>query len=536
MEKWIRSLSIKKKLVLSFSLMLVLSFILGAALLRSLFELKRQAEDYDHLRSFYEIMTESGNIFADMRRALDGYLIGSASDRQGYESHAAEMRGNLERLKASASLPVERENLRKLEMSVRTFTAQIEPVLEHADQGRRTAAILEMEDSALPTLDGAAKRMEFLTLSAKSQADFAWEEAKRSARRALISSGILFLSLILAGAGLSVGLYRSIAYPLAKLREGTKRVAQGEWNLSINLREPPELADLAWSFEEMAKSLIRLQVRVTQLDRMSALGTLAGGVAHEINNPLTGVLGQAQILLEKLSPTDPLRGNVERIERGAQKCRKIVRGLLDFSRRTDYLFEAFDVNTVIDHALGLCEAEMTLKNIQVRRIKDDFPLPQVWASENHLEQVFLNILLNALQAMPTGGRLAIQSVLEHPGYRPSGIPWNEGFDSRQDHVAVTFEDSGTGIPPEILPRLFDPFFTTKEPGQGTGLGLSISYNIMKALRGEITAASPGPGKGAAFTVRIPCEKDVKMLAHGTSSFKSVEKRLSDFERRFEDGI
>ncbi|OGR86089.1 MAG: hypothetical protein A3A86_00810 [Elusimicrobia bacterium RIFCSPLOWO2_01_FULL_60_11] len=419
---------------------------------------------------------------------------------------------------------------------MQAFLAQLKPVLEHADQGRRTEAILEMEDRALPTLDGAAKRMELLTLSAKSQADFAWADAKRSARRALISSGILFLSLILAGAGLSVGLYRSIIHPLAKLREGTKRVAEGEWNLSMDLKGPPEMAELAGSFEDMGRSLIRLQVQVTQLDRMSALGTLAGGVAHEINNPLTGVLGQAQFLLEKLSPEDPLRGNVERIERGAQKCRKIVRGLLDFSRPTDYVFAAVDADTVIDHALGLCEAEMTLKNIQVRRIKSASPLPRVWASENHLEQVFLNILLNALQAMPAGGMLTIEPVVERPGYRPQELPWNEGIDRHGDHLAVTFEDSGMGIAPDILQRLFDPFFTTKEPGQGTGLGLSISYNIMKALRGEISAASPGPGRGAAFTVRIPCAKDDKMLVNDASSLGSVEKRLSDFERRFEDGI
>lgn len=532
MERWIKNLSFKRKLVLSFSLMLGLSFILGTALLRSLFELKRQAEDYDRLRGSQQIMADTEKTLDSMRSAVDGYLIGAAGNRQMYEIHAAEAEKNLEMLRRSAVLPLEKENARKLEIALKTFASQVEPVLELADRGQRNAAIHKMEDSALAALDGLSKKAGLLALSVQAQADSAWTDAKRLARQSLFSSALLFLSTLLAGMGLAIGLYRSVAHPLARLREGTRNISEGSWNVSIDVQDPPELAVLARSFEDMAKSLTRLQVRITQLDRMSAMGTLAGGVAHEINNPLTGVLGQAQFLLEKLSVTDPLRTNVERIERGAQKCRKIVRGLLDFSRPTDYLFQAFDVNGVVDHALGMCETEMTLKSIQVRRVNAP-GLPKVWASENHLEQVFLNILLNALAAMPEGGRLTVQTSLERPGYRPHGLALNEGIDPARDYVAVTFADTGAGIEPQNLPRLFDPFFTTKEPGKGTGLGLSISYNVMKMHRGEIEAASPGPGKGAQFTVRIPAYGDESVAAAARSNFGSVEKRLDDFEKRFE---
>ncbi len=533
MERWIHSLTFKKKLILSFSLILALSFILGAALLRSLFMLKVQAETFERLRASHDIVTSCRQTFNKMRNAVDGTLLGVSGDRQRYEVLVYDLEQHLQRMLALAVTPLEKENQRNLEIAFKTFTAQMNPILELADRGARSEAISKMDEGALPVLDGVARRMEMMSASVKIQSDRAWEEAKDLAHRTLISSGILFFSILLAGAGLSIGLYRSIAHPLAKMLEGTRKVSEGIWDIQMNVTAPPELAALAHAFEDMADSLADLQVRVTQLDRMSAMGTLAGGVAHEINNPLTGVLGQAQFLLEKLSPADPLRSNVEKIERGAQRCRKIVRSLLDFSRPSDYLFQAFDVRGVIDKALGLCETEMTLKNVHVI-FETETPVPKVWASENHLEQVFLNLLMNALQAMPeSGGTLAIRIELIMPKGYFSALPWKEGIDFDRDHVAVSFRDSGMGIPPANLPHLFDPFFTTKEPGKGTGLGLSISYNIMKMHHGEITASSEGPGKGTTFIVKIPAAFDDGQGEVRPSPMQVLDKRMSDFERRFE---
>ncbi len=531
LDRWIKSLTFKKKLILSFSLILGLSFALGAALLRTVFVLKSRSEDYERLRASYDVLTNCRQTFNKMRRAADGVLIGVSGDRQRYDVYAYEMDRSLEQFQMLSGTMMEKENERNLEIVLKTFSARMKPVLDLAEEGRRSEAIALMDQTVLPILDGIARRIDMISSASKQQADQAWGEAKLLAGKTLVSSGILFLSILLAGAGLSVGLYRSIAHPLAQLTKGTQKVSEGLWDLKMNITDPPEIASLASAFETMTASLYALQVRLTQMDRMSAMGTLAGGVAHEINNPLTGVLGQAQFLMDKLSATDPLRSNVEKIERGAQRCRKIVRHLLDFSRPSDYLFQAFDVKPVIQQALGLCETEMALKSIQIR-FDSAQPLPKVWASENHLEQVFLNILMNAVQAMPSGGILTIGLRLVRPKGFLSALPWKEGIDFDRDHVSVTFEDTGEGIAPETLPRLFDPFFTTKEPGKGTGLGLSISYNIMKVHHGEISAESEGPGKGARFTVKVPIAQDETKVESFASPLSALEKKLTDFEDRF----
>lgn len=365
---------------------------------------------------------------------------------------------------------------------------------------------------------------------------------------------------MITGTGFTIALYQSVSHPLAKLREGTKKIGRGNWNLKLDIMNPPELGELARSFEEMAKSLSNLQTQVVQMDRMSAVGTLAGGVAHEINNPLTGVLGQAQILLIKMSPEDPNRTHVEHIESAAQRCRKIVRGLLDFSRPSDYSFEPADVETIILAALSLCESEIAALRIHVIWQKNPL-LPKVLASANHMQQVFLNIITNAMHAMPDGGNLTIETeeVPPHPdpllkhvppsknllgrdcpkNYRDESatasppVPRvereiNRGAEmmSENHFVQISFKDTGIGIQPEHLPKLFDPFFTTKEPGKGTGLGLTISYGIVQRHQGQIEAQSEGAGRGATFIVRLPAaeteEADMKSL-------EEAEKRLARFE-------
>jgi signal transduction histidine kinase len=238
-------------------------------------------------------------------------------------------------------------------------------------------------------------------------------------------------------------------------------------------------------------------------------------VAHELNNPLTGVLGQAQLILDVMPTDDPNRRNVEKIERAAQRCRKIVRSLLDFSRPQDYNFRACDVDELVQSSLSFCESEIAAMNISVIWEKNPV-LPKIWASDNHLQQVFMNIITNAMQAMSRGGMLTIRTdavgsedlipiEVETPGSGGEGqniqveekIYWVKSF------VEIGFTDTGSGIDKEHLSRIFDPFFTTKDPGKGTGLGLSVSYGIVKKHKGQIAAASDGLGYGSVFSVRIP---------------------------------
>ncbi len=178
---------------------------------------------------------------------------------------------------------------------------------------------------------------------------------------------------------------------------------------------------------------------------------------------------------------------IVKIESAAQRCRKIVRSLLDFSRDKDYNFAPTDINQIIEETLDLLSSELQSKSIIVK--KDLKPVPKVMASPSHMHQVALNIMTNATQAMKTGNGTLLVST-----YR-SG-----------QEVAISIKDTGIGIKKEHINHIFDPFFTTKDIGQGTGLGLTICYGIIQKHSGSITASSPGEGKGTEIIIRLPIAK------------------------------
>lgn len=228
----------------------------------------------------------------------------------------------------------------------------------------------------------------------------------------------------------------------------------------------------------------RLQQELIQQEKMAAIGMLAGGVAHEINNPLGGILAFTQLIMRELKQEDPMRSDMEEIERAAVRCKKIVADLLDFSRASSGRErQPVDMNFLIEKIVPFIKTE--LKSLNIELVLDlNKGLPKVIGDANRLQQVFLNLLTNACHSMDRGGRLIVST------FRKNG------------DLCVGFRDNGCGIAKENLPRIFDPFFTTKGPGKGTGLGLSISYRIIKEHDGSIDVESE-PGKGTLFTVRLP---------------------------------
>jgi PAS domain S-box-containing protein len=241
--------------------------------------------------------------------------------------------------------------------------------------------------------------------------------------------------------------------------------------------------------DESNRELKALQSQLLQAEKMSAVGRLAAGVAHEINNPLSGVLGFAQVLLQEIPEANDWREDVKKIEEGARRCKKIVSNLLTFSRQQEFNLELADIGEVIDSTLSLCENQILLENIRI--IKDyEKKLPKLRINIPQMEQVFLNLITNAIQAMVQGGELNISTRLGNGG----------------NSVEISFADTGKGIEKENLSKIFEPFFTTREVGKGTGLGLSVSYEILKKHNGSIRAESEGEGKGARFTVVLPVEK------------------------------
>ncbi len=304
----------------------------------------------------------------------------------------------------------------------------------------------------------------------------------------------------LAGFFFALGTFRSLTRSLRVLQAGAAAFGSGQWDHRIHLPTRDEMGELARSFNEMANNIKQLEMQTVHMHRMSAVGQLAGGVAHEINNPLTGVLGQAQILLDKMAAEDPRRSHIEKIERAAVRCKRIVRSLLDFSRQKETQFTDVNLNETVEATLELCEPD--LQNNRVAVLKDlSVSVPPISGHAAQLQQVFLNLVTNAIQAMPQGGTLTISS---QAGFfqLPAGA---EG--KRTEAVEIRFADTGVGIASEHLNHLFEPFFTTKEIGKGTGLGLSVSLGIVRNHGGDIQVESAGLGRGATFRVLLPVSSE-----------------------------
>jgi len=259
-------------------------------------------------------------------------------------------------------------------------------------------------------------------------------------------------------------------------------------NLELT-RSKNAMLNMLEDLDESHRKLKVLHAQLLQVEKMSAVGRLAAGVAHEINNPLSGVLGFAQVLLQEIPEGNAWRNDVRKIEEGARRCKKIVSNLLTFSRQEEFSLELANIGEVIDSTLSLCHNQIVLEKIRIIR-KYEKDLPQVKVSIPHIEQVFLNLITNAIQAMPEGGELKISTRLRGKG----------------DLIEISFADTGKGIEKEILPKIFEPFFTTREVGKGTGLGLSVSYEILKRHNGDISVESEGEGRGALFTIILPVEK------------------------------
>jgi signal transduction histidine kinase len=218
---------------------------------------------------------------------------------------------------------------------------------------------------------------------------------------------------------------------------------------------------------------------------MSSLGRLAAGVAHEINNPLGGIVVYSHLLLEDTPLSDPRRANLEKIVQQAMRCREIVQDLLGFARPPKSGEERLDLNRLLRTTLSVFSGQALFHNATIDWDLSRGPL-WVMGDSGQLQQALSNIVLNAAQAMDGRGRLTIRSETA----------------PEENVVRVTISDTGPGISSQDLPHLFEPFFTTKEAGQGTGLGLAISYGIVKRHRGTIDVTSR-PGEGARFTVTLP---------------------------------
>ena len=314
--------------------------------------------------------------------------------------------------------------------------------------------------------------------------------------------------------GLLAFVARQITRPLGVMVEATDRIARGDLGHHVELSGRDEIAQLAHAFnamtedlhnaredltqwgrtlerrvEERTRQLREAQDQLIQSEKVASLGKMAAGVAHEINNPLTSILINTHLLLEKSGDSEEAWEPLTLIADEAARCAQIVGGLLDFARLTPAMTVRADINDIVDRTVQLLEKQAAVKNIRIEK-KLDRSLPLINLDKNKIQQVFSNLAINACEAMPDGGGLTIMSRICRDGTR----------------VEIVFADTGMGIPMENIPKLFDPFFTTKN--FGTGLGLAVSYGIVRQRGGTIDVRSE-VGRGSTFTVSLPLEDEVK---------------------------
>ena len=325
----------------------------------------------------------------------------------------------------------------------------------------------------------------------------------------LIGSRHLFLAyfaldfLLLLAFG-SFLLSRAVVTPIRRLLTATRRIAAGDLEGSLHVPGSTEVAQLCDAFNSMVAALrqkrAEVEEKVDSLNRanreiltaraetirsekMASVGLLGAGMAHEIGTPLAAIMGYTGILAEELAGDPEKSDYLRRISEESRRIDRIVRGLLDYARPKGARTEQVELLPLLEKTVELLEAQGVLKLLSVS-VEVEPDLPQLTVEPHHLEQLLLNLIMNARDAMPGGGELKLRGSRE------------------PDAVLLEVIDNGEGMAPEQLPLVFDPFFTTKEPGKGTGLGLAIAARIADSCGGRLTVQSE-LGKGSRFSLRIP---------------------------------
>lgn len=404
----------------------------------------------------------------------------------------------------------------------REILVVIAPVLSQTQQINRES--LGMTGGVSSSVAGAQTMREIGTI----ELGLSLESVNREMARAQTIAILLTVLVVLATIVMLAFIISAITKPVTELVEVTDQVSRGDLSRRVEISQHDEIGHLATTFNKMIESLKQsrdeieeynrnleqkivertrqleeAQAQLLQSEKMSAIGQLAAGVAHELNNPLGGILGYAQFTLEKLQKNVPEKTTqkeiesylryVRDIEVQARRCKAIVQNLLRFSRssRTED-FEEVEVNKTVEETISFVEHQLRLNKVDLK-VELAKNLPTIRGNVGQLQQVFTNLLINAMHASDPGTCIEIYSRLS-PALGEFG-----------GAIELEFVDHGCGIAQENVKKVFEPFFTTKEVGKGTGLGLSVSYGIIRSHGGEINVSETRNG-GATFTIVLPLQK------------------------------
>ena len=384
---------------------------------------------------------------------------------------------------ASMAPPQDQAIVRKLSADLQQYKDAFSRFLT----SHRSARFQDMRSlmSWLRDGDDTDQKLEEMKPTIERLVQQASSESERARRELLWSSGFILIFGLGVGGVVFYRFAKSITRPLIELKEAAVRIGGGGSDCSIDIQAPGEIGVLAQAFREMVQDVRRSHAVAIQSEKMAGIGQFAAGVAHDINNPVGVILGFAQGLIRRTPETDPLMMPLKSIEREALRCKTLVQSLLAFSRsqKHDVTIKPEDLRQVVEGALALVETLARAKKVELVR-SFSAELGPVPVDAGQIQQVVINLGVNAIDAMPQGGKLQVALA------------------RKDDHAEISVQDTGAGIPPEIRERIFDAFFTTKEVGKGTGLGLSLIANIVKNHQGSIELQSE-VGHGSTFIVKLP---------------------------------
>ncbi len=440
------------------------------------------------LRSRIRFLEDAGQFEVELlgaRKAEKNYLFFRGSDPEQGRKHLQEALEHLQRARSIADQCSTREEAAPDGFDCRT-------ALEHLDEYE--ALLEELATSPGSKAGPGAEKIREIRQAGRRIASEAAlflsrgrQAVDRTLDRALLLAVVFLVGSFLLMGVLAVALTLRVVRPINRFVAYTRRIAAGDFSpITPARRYRDEFSELAAAINVMLRELDERQAQVARAGKLAALGTLTSGIAHELNNPLNNISLTTETLLENLENYEPreARRLLEDIFNQVDRASATVRNLLDFTRKEKPVFLETYLPEVVLKASHLVRNEAKLAGVKVR-IEMPEELPPIRACARDLTQVFLNLFLNAIQAMPGGGTLTVT------GDRPD-----------RDHVRVEVRDTGTGIEPEALEKIFEPFFTTKEVGVGTGLGLTVTHRLVENHGGRIEVESR-PGEGTAFSVILP---------------------------------
>jgi signal transduction histidine kinase len=465
-------LTIRQKVMMSFILSIIGVLTIGVVAYRNLLRIEQKLK-------FVVIAHELHDDLLEVRRYEKNYLLYNGRDNFEYAVLNLEKARNVSQAIQS--------DFRGLEGAA--YLAELQSAIEI--YGKSLYELLVLSESKNPTKLQIADVERQLRETGKDLVDLSLKLAEFEHTRIreilqVLKRNLSYLALIfiVLGVFLTIIVTRKIIRPLSVIERTTNRIAQGDFTLLPVIQTKDETQSVVEAFNKMIIELEKRQEQLVQAQKLSSLGILTSGIAHQLNNPLNNISTSCQILLEDIHDGDMEHINklLTNIDQEIDRTRNIVVGLLDFSREREFQLDWINLENIVLRTKQLVSSHLPPGVEILFEIPEDL---DIYMDGQKFQEVLLNLVLNAIQSMPQGTGLI-----------------NINAKKNYQDIEITIEDDGCGIPSENLPHIFDPFFSTKEIGYGTGLGLSVAHGIIERHGGSITVKSKS-GEGSVFTIKLP---------------------------------